>query len=87
MPATEIAGTRFSVKLNNLMQKKMVEYAVIEVSDGPRNKEIWTVTVNVISTAIPGAKAPFLCTGQGSTKGQAFNAASDSVLQKLGIQV
>ncbi|KAG8983621.1 hypothetical protein FRB94_005428 [Tulasnella sp. JGI-2019a] len=82
-----LAAARYSVKLNNLKQKRSVNYNVIEVSEGPRNQELWTVTVYVTSTTIENVETPFHFSGQGNSKGQAFNVASLSVLQELGIKL
>ncbi|KAG8991500.1 hypothetical protein FRB94_012457 [Tulasnella sp. JGI-2019a] len=79
---------RYPVILNNLKQKKLVDYEVVEVPEGPRHEEKWTVTI-LFKFALDASGSALLprpegYVAPGRTKGEALTIASFYALQHLG---
>ncbi|KAG9001930.1 hypothetical protein FRB94_000686 [Tulasnella sp. JGI-2019a] len=77
---------RYAVTLNNHKQKGRVDFTTVQVPDGLRHKESWTVTIKFTyaRNADNEEVAPFFEVGHGATKGKALTAASFLALRTLG---
>ncbi|KAG8988219.1 hypothetical protein FRB94_003198 [Tulasnella sp. JGI-2019a] len=82
---------RYTVALNNLRQARRIIYERTFVPEGLPHSERWICTVvvtavaNAFNRVIP--VSPYLMfTGAGSSKPEAFDAASYSTLTGLGYQ-
>ncbi|KAG8990323.1 hypothetical protein FRB95_010956 [Tulasnella sp. JGI-2019a] len=88
MSGTMDPAKRYAVYLNNLRQKKLVDYEIVAVSEGLRHDERWTTTI-LFKFALDEFKSALVprpggYTAIGKTKGEALTIASFYALQHLG---
>ncbi|KAG9032007.1 hypothetical protein FRB95_002029 [Tulasnella sp. JGI-2019a] len=82
---------RYAVILNNLKQRELVDFRIVDLSDGPRHNENWTATIifEYVYRVVGGQKMalaprPEGYTATASSKREARTIASYYALLDLG---